>query len=144
MAADRGKRKPTGKSSPQAAAWRRLNVNFNTSRMTMPIESPTNSPPVRKSVQTRNPIWQQRATRIDPLSSAKPTGWLCVENRALPITEIDLLEIIPGRGLHIRTRQESWLISLPEELQSDELLRAITSGEVNCLSGCCEPYEQSS
>jgi MobA/MobL family len=48
---------------------------------------------------------------------------------------------IPGRGLHIRTRQESWLISLPEELQSDELLRAITSGEVNCLSGSCEPFE---
>jgi hypothetical protein len=67
-----------------------------------------------------------------------------VENRALPITEIDLLEIIPTRGLHIRTRQESWLISLPEELQSDELLRAITSGEVNCLSGSCEPFEQSS
>jgi hypothetical protein len=70
----------------------------------------------------------------------EPTGWLCVENRALPITEIDLLEIIPGRGLHIRTRQESWLISLPEDLQSDELLRAITSGEVNCLSGSCEPF----
>jgi hypothetical protein len=67
-----------------------------------------------------------------------------VANRALPITEIDLLEIVPGHGLHIRTRQESWLISLPEELQSDELLRAITSGEVNCLSGSCEPYELSS
>ena len=66
-----------------------------------------------------------------------------MENRALPITEIDLLEIIPGRRLHIRTRQESWLISLPEELQSDELLRAITSGEVNCLLASCEPYEQS-
>ena len=63
-----------------------------------------------------------------------------MQNRALPITEIDLLEIVHGRGLHIRTRQESWLISLPEELQSDELLRAITSGEVNCLSGSCEPY----
>jgi len=58
--------------------------------------------------------------------------------------EIDLLEIVPARGLHIRTRQESWLISLPEELQSDELLRAITSGEVNCLSGSCELYEFSS
>ena len=67
-----------------------------------------------------------------------------MENRALPITEIDLLEIIPGRGLHIRTRHESWLISLPEELQSDELLQAITSGEVNCLSGSCEPYESPS
>jgi hypothetical protein len=54
----------------------------------------------------------------------------------------NLLEVIPGRGLHIRTRQESWLISLPEELQSDELLRAITSGEVNFLLGSCEPYEQ--
>jgi hypothetical protein len=89
------------------------------------------------------PIWRQRAARIEPSFSAKPTGWLCVENRTLPITEIDLLEIIPGRGLHIRTRQESWLISLPEELQSDELLRAITSGEVNCLSGSCEPFELS-
>ena len=65
------------------------------------------------------------------------------ENRALPITEIDLLQILPGHGLHIRTRQESWLISLPEELQSDELLRA-DSGEVNCLLGSCEPYKQSS
>jgi hypothetical protein len=104
----------------------------------MPIETPTNNPSARKTAQARNLIWLQRATRIDPLSSAKPTGWLCVENRALPITEIDLLEIIPGRGLHIRTRQESWLISLPEDLQSDELLRAITSGEVNCLSGSCD------
>ena len=64
-----------------------------------------------------------------------------MENRLLPITEIELLEIIPGRGLHIRTRQESWLISLPKELQSDELLRAIASGQVNCLPGSCEPYE---
>jgi hypothetical protein len=110
----------------------------------MPIETPTNNPAARKSAQARNLIWLQRATRIDPQSSAKPTGWLCVENRALPITEIDLLEIIPGRGLHIRTRQESWLICLPEELQSDELLRAITSGEVNCLSGSCVPFEHSS
>ena len=31
---------------------------------------------------------------------------LCVEI-AHYLTEIDLLEIIPGRGLHIRTRQES-------------------------------------
>ena len=60
------------------------------------------------------------------------------------MTEIDLLEIIAGRGLHIRTRQESWVISLPEELQSDELLPAITSGEVNCLSGSCEPFDSSS
>jgi hypothetical protein len=110
----------------------------------MPIESPTNNPLTRKSAQMRSSIWQQRATRIDPTQSAKPTGWLCVESRALPIMEIDLLEIIPGRGLHIRTRQESWLISLPEELQSDELLWAITSGEVNCLSGSCEPFEHSS
>jgi hypothetical protein len=76
----------------------------------------------KKYGKARGESWRQRATRIDPVSSAKPTGWLCVENRALPITEIDLLEIIPGRSLHIRTRQESWLISLPEELQSDELL----------------------
>ena len=74
----------------------------------MPIETPTNNSPAHKSAQARNLIWLQRATRIDPPSSAKPTGWLCVENRALPMTEIDLLEIIPGRGLHIRTRQESW------------------------------------
>lgn len=52
-----------------------------------------------------------------------------------------MLEIVPGHGLHVRTRQESWLVSLPEELQSDELLKAITSGEVNSLSGSCEPYE---
>ena len=67
-----------------------------------------------------------------------------MENRALPITEIDLLQILPEHGLNIRTRLESWLISLPEELQSDELLRAITSGEVNCLSGSCEPFDSSS
>ena len=67
-----------------------------------------------------------------------------MENRALLITQIDLLELIPGRALHIRTRQESWLTSLPEELQSDESLRAITSGEVNCLSGSCEPIGSSS
>jgi hypothetical protein len=53
-------------------------------------------------------------------------------------------EIVPGRGLHVRTRQESWLVSLPEELQSDELVKAITSGEVNSLSGSCELYESSS
>ena len=67
-----------------------------------------------------------------------------MENRVLPITEIELLEIAPGRGLHIRTRHDSWLISLPEELQSDELLRAITTGEVNCLLGSCEPLDLSS
>jgi hypothetical protein len=66
-----------------------------------------------------------------------------MENRPLPITEIDVLQIFLRHGLHIRTRQESSLISLPDELQSDELLRAITSGEVNCLLGSCEPYEQS-
>ena len=143
-ATDYGKRKPIRKCSPHVAASRRSNINFNSSRKTMPIEFPTRSLHDCRSAQTRSPIWQQNAMRIDPVSSAKPTGWLCVENRALPITEIDLLEIIPGRGLHIRTRQESWLISLPEELQSDELLRAITSGEVNCLSGSCEPFEQSS
>jgi hypothetical protein len=101
----------------------------------MPIEFPRSSLSDQKFAQARSRIWRQGATRIDPATGAKPTGWLCVENRALPITEIDLLEIIPGRGLHIRTRQESWLVSLSEELQSDELLRAITSGEVNCLSG---------
>jgi len=115
MAADYGKRKPTKKFSPYPAAWRRSNVNFNTSRA-MSSETPANNPLARKSAQARNLIWLQRTTRIDPTQSARPTGWLCVENRALPITEIDLLEIIPGRGLHIRTRQESSLISLPEEL----------------------------
>jgi hypothetical protein len=110
----------------------------------MRIESPANSPLNLKSVQPRSPIWRERTSRVDPSPNTRPTGWLCVENRALPITEIDLLQILPGHGLHIRTRQESWLISLPEELQSDELLRAITSGEVNCLLGSCEPYEQSS
>ena len=110
----------------------------------MPIEFRKTNLPDKESEEVRNQAWRQRATRIDPSFCAKPTGWLCVENRALPITEIDLLEIIPGRGLHIRTRQESWLISLPEELQSDELVWAIASGEVNCLSGSCELYEQSS
>jgi hypothetical protein len=110
----------------------------------MPIEFRKSSLHDKESEEVRNQTWRQRATRIDPSFCAKPTGWLCVENRALPITEIDLLEIIPGRGLHIRTRQESWLISLPEELQSDELLKAITSGEVNCLSGSCEPFESPS
>jgi hypothetical protein len=46
--------------------------------------------------------------------------------------------------VNIRTRQESWLISLPEELQSGELLKAITSGEVNCLSGSGELDDLSS
>ena len=93
---------------------------------------------------SRTSIWQQYASRINPSPNAKPTGWLCLQNRAVPITEIDLLEIVPGRGLLVHTRVESWLISLPEELQSDELLKAITSGEVNSLSGSCEPYELSS
>ena len=110
----------------------------------MAIEFPANNPLRRKSTPTRSPIWQQQVNRIDPDPIAKPTGWLCVENRALPMTEIDLLEMVPGRGLHIRTRQESWLISLPEELQSEELHQAIISGEVNSLSGSCEPFGPSS
>ncbi len=57
--------------------------------------------------------------------------------------EIDLLEVVPGHGLHIRTRQNNWLVSLPRELQSDELIQAITSGEVNCLSGSCTLYDSS-
>ena len=93
---------------------------------------------------TKSNLEGNETSRVDPIPNARPTGWLCVENRALPITEIDLLEIVPGRGLHIRTRHDSWLISLPEELQSDELLRAITSGEVNCLLGSCEPLDLSS
>jgi hypothetical protein len=60
------------------------------------------------------------------------------------MTEIDLLEIVPGRGLLVHTRAESWLVFLPAELQSQELLKAITSGEVNSLSGSCELYESSS
>ena len=124
------------------AAWRKSKVNStseNHANRNVPqtIRSPAN--PRRREVQSGSNEQPHRST-----FKRKTYGWLCVENRALPITEIDLLEIIPGRGLHIRTRQESWLISLPEELQSDELLRAITSGEVNCLSGSCEPFEQSS
>ena len=110
----------------------------------MPIEAPGKSPLIIKSPQERSPIWKEHTKRVDPIPNARPTGWLCVENRVLPITEIELLEIVPGRGLHIRTRHESWLISLPEELQSDELLRAITSGEVNCLLGSCELLDSSS
>ena len=58
--------------------------------------------------------------------------------------EIELLEIVHGQGLRICTRQENWLVSLPRELQSDELIQAITSGEVNCLSGSCTLYDFSS
>jgi hypothetical protein len=145
MAAGYGRRRLTAKSSPHPTAWRKSTINFNTSRKTMPIEFRKSSLPDKESPEeVRNQTWRRRATRIDPSSTAKPTGWLCVENRALPMTEIDLLEIVPGRGLHTRTRQESWLISLPAELQSDELLRAITSGEVNCSLGSCEPFEQPS
>ena len=110
----------------------------------MPIEAPEKSPLNIKSVQERSPIWKEHTKRVDPIPNARPTGWLCVENRVLPITEIDLLEIVPGRGLHIRTRHDSWLISLPRGLESDELLRAFTSGEVNCLLGSCEPSDLSS
>ena len=28
------------------------------------------------------------------------TGWLCMENRPLPITEIDVLQILPRRPAH--------------------------------------------
>ena len=48
-------------------------VNSNTSK-TMPIESPTNNPLNRKSAQTRSPIWQERATRIDPSLKRKTYG----------------------------------------------------------------------
>jgi len=109
------------------------------------IERPVDTFNARNpSPPPRSPSWQQHTSRVDPNPNARPTGWLCLEKRALPITEIDLLEIVPGRGLLVRTRDESWLISLPAELQSGELLKAITSGEVNCLSGSCELYESSS
>ena len=38
----------------------------------------------------------------------------------------------------------SWRVACNEKRQSDELVKAITSGEVNCLSGSCELYESSS
>jgi hypothetical protein len=110
----------------------------------MSIAFPDDHPKRPASAPQRSPAWEQHASRIDPSPNARPTGWLCLENRALPITEIDLLEIVPGRGLLVHTRVESWLVSLPAELQSGELLKAITSGEVNSLSGFCEPYESSS
>lgn len=89
----------------------------------------------------KSSVWKEIASRIDPLPSIKPTGWLCLENRTLPLMEIELLEIVHGQGLHICTRQENRLVSLPRELQSDELIQAITSGEVNCLSGLCTLYD---
>lgn len=98
----------------------------------------------KKPEQTRNSKWLQIASRIDPHHLVKPTGWLSVENRAFPMEEIDLIELIPKRGLHIRTRQESWLVSLPVEMISPDLLWAIISGEVNCLSAPCDSYEPSS
>ncbi|OJV06335.1 MAG: hypothetical protein BGO12_17055 [Verrucomicrobia bacterium 61-8] len=110
----------------------------------MAIEGPNTSPFNRKTQPPRSSIWQQTAIRIDPFPSAKPTGWLCLENRALPLLEIDLLEIVPNLGLHIRTRQENWLVSLPKELRSLELIQAITSGEVNCLLAPCTLFESSS
>jgi len=110
----------------------------------MAIEGPNTNPFNRRNPPPRSTIWQQTATRIDPFLSAKPTGWLCLENRALPLLEIDLLEIVPSHGLHIRTRQENWLVSLPRELRSLELIQAITSGEVNCLLGPCTLFDSSS
>jgi hypothetical protein len=84
-----------------------------------------------------------RATRIELASSARPTGWLCVENRAV----IHHGNRPPGGDLHIRIRQESWLVSLPEELQSDELRRAITSGRstacrLHANSTICHPINR--
>jgi hypothetical protein len=87
------------------------------------VSEPMIARPADKSENaSRTSIWQQYASRINPSPNAKPTGWLCLQNRAVPITEIDLFEIMPGRGLLVHTRVESGLISLPEELLSDELL----------------------
>jgi len=69
----------------------------------------------------RTTIWQQTVSWIEPLPSAKPTGWLCLEHRALPLLEIELLEIVPGHGLHIRTFRLgtinfSWPIQKPQRM----------------------------
>jgi hypothetical protein len=67
---------------------------------TMRIESPANSPLNLKSVQQRCPIWRERTTRVDQVQTPDLTGWLCMENRPLPITEIDVLQILPRRPAH--------------------------------------------
>jgi hypothetical protein len=101
--------------------------------------APCCDPLARKSMLMRSPIWDNG--RRDPSQSAKAMGWLCMEHRVSPIAEIDLPEIIPGRGLHIRNRQESWLISLPEDLQSDEWLRPSLPRRSTACRGSCEPCE---
>jgi hypothetical protein len=111
---------------------------------TMRIESPANSLLNLKSVQQRCPIWRERTTRVNPSPNARSNGVAVHGKPSAAHHGNRLLQILPRHGLHIRTRRESSPISLPGELQSDELLRAITSGKVNCLLGSCEPYEQSS
>jgi hypothetical protein len=75
------KRQNNQKSSPPPAGWRRSNTNFNSSRKNMPIQFPRSSLHDKKSDEARSQTWRQRATRIDPVSRAKPTGRLCVANR---------------------------------------------------------------
>ncbi|MGB9277974.1 MAG: hypothetical protein WCC08_22365 [Terrimicrobiaceae bacterium] len=53
---------------------------------------------------------QMLAVKTDPRQSkrkCKTYGMAVRENRSLPLTEIELLEIIPGRGLHIRTGKKA-------------------------------------
>ena len=72
---------------------------------TMRIESPANSPLNLKSVQQRD-VQSGGNGQLASIQVQTPdlTGWLCMENRPLPITEIDVLQILPRHGLHIRTR----------------------------------------
>jgi hypothetical protein len=92
-------------------------------------------------MQMRSPIWQQRATPHRVIQRAKPTG-LCVENRALSIKEIHLLEVVLGCRLHIRTRLESWLVSLPGELQMGRIAAGNHFRADQLLVGSCKPFER--
>ena len=109
----------------------------------MPIEFPKSSLQDGRSEEASSQTWRQRATRIDPSFSARLRDAVREASRTT-YHENRFTGDHTRHGLHTRTRLESWLISLPEELQSDELLRAITSGEVNCLLGSCEPFGQPS
>jgi hypothetical protein len=65
------------------------------------------------SFGTASPSWSVGSSRtpgFDRSRSAERTAMAPCARRASTVTEFDLLEIFPSQGLHIRTRQESWLI----------------------------------
>ena len=108
----------------------------------MPTASPKDNLHDRKYAQTRSQTWRQRATRIDPSSKQNLRDGSAWQKRATYHGSRPP-EIIPGTACTFGPGKRAGYL-LPEEPQSDELLQAITSGEVNCLSGSCEPCEQSS